>query len=144
MDTGEQDSVIDRVPLALSMIVCDAVHTDPSTGKAYILGCFGSIGASNFPAMHPGMTVFAEVADCLGKTPFLIRVIDANEDHEPIVEANAEIEIADPLAITALVLRLEGMVFPEAGEYRVQLFSGNALIAERRLLLSSNPEETHT
>jgi predicted O-methyltransferase YrrM len=34
-----------------------------------------------------------------------------------------------------LVLPLEGMVFPEPGEYRVQLFSGEAPLLERRLLV---------
>ena len=77
---GEEQNVADvQAPFALSMIICDAVHLDPSTNKAYILGCFGAVGADSFPASHSSMTVFAEVTECRGKTPFLIRVIDADE-----------------------------------------------------------------
>ena len=71
------------------------------------------------------MTVFAEVTECRGKTPFLVRVIDVDERQEPVAEAETELDIPDPLAITMLVLRLEEMVFPKPGEYRVQLFSGD-------------------
>jgi hypothetical protein len=45
------------------------------------------------------MTVFAEVTECRGKTRFLVRVIDVDETREPVAEA--ELDIADPLAITS-------------------------------------------
>ncbi len=141
MDGAERTNGDVPSPFALSMILCDAVHLDPGTGKAYILGCFGSIGANRFPASHPGMTVFAEVTDCHGKTKFLIRAIDVDEQDGPVAEAETEVDIPDPLAITMLVLRLEEMVFPKPGEYRVQLFSGDVPLMERRLSLVQNPGE---
>jgi hypothetical protein len=144
MDGGERESVDVQAPFALSMIICDAVHLDPSTGKAYILGCFGAVGADSFPASHSSMAVFAEVTDCRGKTPFLVRVIDVDERQEPVAVAVTQLDIPDPLAITMLVLRLEEMVFPNPGEYRVQLFSGEVPLMERRLSLVLNSEEPDT
>ena len=79
MAGGEQERTETQAPFALSMIICDAVHIDPGTGKAFILGCFGSIGAVAFPAMHASLTVFAEATDCRGTTPFLVRVVDVDE-----------------------------------------------------------------
>ena len=61
----------------------------------------------------------------------------------PIAEAETAIDVPDPLAITLLVLRLEEMVFPEPGEYRVQLCSGNIPLMERRLSLVLNSEEPY-
>jgi len=141
MAGGERDVADVQAPFALSMIICDAVHFDPSTNKAYILGCFGAIGADRFPASHSSMTVFAEVTECRGKTPFLVRVIDADERQEAVAEAETELHIPDPLAITMLVLRLKEMVFLNPGEYRVQLFSGGVPLMERRLSLVLNSEE---
>src|SRR3954454_3807263 len=92
-----------------------------------------------FPARHPRMTVFAEITDCRGKTPFLVRVVDVDEQCEPIAETLADAEMPDPLAIGMLVVQLAGMVFPAPGEYRVQLFSGGAPLMERRLLLMLLP-----
>src|SRR5438874_8924488 len=57
-----------QAPFALSMIVCNAIHLDPSTGKAFILGRFESIAATAFPAIHPEMAVFAEVTGCRSLT----------------------------------------------------------------------------
>jgi len=141
MDGGERESVDVQAPFALSMIICDAVHLDPGTNKAYILGCFGDVGADSFPAAHSSMTVFAEVTECRGKTPFLVRVIDVDERQEPVAVARTDLSIPDPLAITMLVLRLEEIVFPAPGEYRVQLFSGDTPLMERRLSLVLNPQE---
>jgi hypothetical protein len=139
---GEQELTEPQTPFALSMIICDAVHIDQSTGKAFLLGCFGSIGAEAFPAQHPHMTVFVEVTDCRGRTPFAVRVIDVDERRAPLVEATTEVDMADPLEIRMLILPLEDLVFPEPGEYRVQLLSGDAPLMERRLLLRSSHEET--
>jgi len=139
MAGGEQERTDFQAPFALSMMICDAVHIDPGTGKAFILGCFGSIGAERFPAMHPHMAVFAEITDCRGKTPFQVRVVDVDEQCEPIAEMITDVEMPDPLAIGMLVVQLVGMVFPAPGEYRVQLFSGDAPLMERRLLLMLLP-----
>jgi hypothetical protein len=49
MNGGERESAEDQATFALSMIICDAIHLDPGTGKAYILGCFGAVGADRFP-----------------------------------------------------------------------------------------------
>src|SRR3954447_5978425 len=102
----EQERTDSQAPFALSMIICDAVHVDPGTGKAFILGCFGSIGAEEFPARHPRMTVFVEITDCRGKTPFLVRLVDVDEQCEPIAEILSDAEMLDPLAIGMLVVQL--------------------------------------
>jgi hypothetical protein len=136
MTVREEETTDFQTSYALSMIICDAVHLDPGTGKAFILGCFGSIAATAFPATHPEMAVFAEVTDCRGLTPFMVRIVDVDERSEPIAEARAEIDVPDPLAVAILVLRLNGLVFPGPGEYRIQLFSGNTHLMERGLILS--------
>jgi len=135
MAGGENEKTDSQPAFALSMLICDAVHLDPGTGKPFILGCFGSIGAASFPAVHRSMVVFAEITDCRGNTPFLVRIIDVDEQREPVAEARVDIEVPDPLAIACLAVRVDGLVFPKPGEYRVQLFSGDAHLMERRLLL---------
>ena len=50
MGSEEEERADFVASFALSMLICDAVHRDPGTRKAFILGCFGSIGAYSFPA----------------------------------------------------------------------------------------------
>lgn len=142
MDSQNPERVQYQTPFALSMIICDAVHIDPSTRKPTILGCFGSIGAAQFPAMHPSLVVFAELTDGRGMVPIKLRVIDVDEQNPPIAEAEGEVDLTDPLAVGMLVMGFVGMVFPEPGEYRVQLFSGSEPLLERRLLLLSPPNRS--
>jgi hypothetical protein len=144
MNSERPERVQYQAPFALSMLICDAVHVDPTSGKITIIGCFGAISASRFPAVHPSMTIFAELTDGRGKVPLLLRVIDVDEDRTPVVEAQFEVDIPDPLAVQVVVWPLQGLTFPEPGEYRVQLFSGSEHLLERRLLLHSPPQARST
>ena len=86
------------------------------------------------------MTVFAEITECHGRKPFIVRVVDVDEQRAPLVEVDTEVDSIDPLAIALLVLRIDGLVFPEPGEYRVQLVSAGTPLMERRLVLTQIEE----
>ncbi|MGA2034762.1 MAG: hypothetical protein ABSG68_21140 [Thermoguttaceae bacterium] len=63
-----------------------------------------------------------------------MRIIDADENREPIVESEVEVEFADPRMIAEICLNMQGLTFPEPGEYRCQVFAGNEFLMERRML----------
>lgn len=44
-------------PLPLAMILCDAVHIDPTTGKRTLLGLFSTLVSSEFPTVVRSMAV---------------------------------------------------------------------------------------
>ena len=122
-------------PLALSMILCDAIWVDPATGKQTILGVFTELGAREFPAIHPLLAVSVCLTDAHGTIPVRLQLVDADEEEAPLFVSEANYEFPDRRAIINLVLHLTGLVFPCAGEYRFQLFANNEFVIERRLLL---------
>lgn len=132
MSNGETTE--DRAPYALSLIICDRVFTDSNTGKQAIVGCFGSIAAWRFPAVHPLMTVFAEMTDGLGSTELVLRVV-AVDHPETVFERRDTIEFPSRLAVAGMRCVIQGIVFPRQGEYRVQLFANGEFLLERRLLV---------
>ena len=127
-----------QAPYVLAMLICDAVHRDPGTGKPTIIGCFGTIGAAQFPAAHPFMTVYVELTDGRGQVPLTLRLVDSDEDSE-IFRAETEVNMSDPLAIVVTAFGINGAIFPKAGEYRMQLLAGTERLLERRLLLLQLP-----
>jgi hypothetical protein len=120
-------------PDVLSLIVCDQIITDRVTGKVSLIGMFSTIHTPRFPVQHPQICVYAAMTDGRGKTPITIRVVDANEARKPLVEGKGTVEFKDPRMIANLALQFRGLRFPEAGQYRVQLWCGSSLLREARL-----------
>lgn len=126
-------------PIPLAMIVCDAIHVDPSTGKRALLGLFTTIFSTEFPVKVPAMAVYATITECRGAFAVALQVIDANEEREPVARVEAEATSDSPLATLEIDFNLVGLEFPEPGEYRVQLFAAEAYLCERRLLVLQSP-----
>lgn len=122
-------------PDVLAMLVCDQIITDRLTGKQSLIGMFSRIHAMGFPATHPQLCVFVALTDGHGKTDLSIRVVDSNDARAPIVEGKGSVSFKDPRTIANLFLQFHGLVFPQPGEYRVQLYSDNQLLREARLEL---------
>lgn len=85
------------------------------------------------------MCLFAELTDGRGKVPLSLRLTDVDDETE-IFRADRELDIPDPLAVMLLITQINGVVFPAAGEYRLQLHAGNEPLMERRLLLQHVPQ----
>lgn len=122
-------------PDVLALIVCDQIITDRVTGKQSLIGIFSTIHGFRFPLTQPQLSVHVSLTDGHGKTPITIKVVDANDARPPIVQGTGTVEFKNPRAIANLALQFHGLTFPEPGEYRVQLYSGNALLREARMLL---------
>ncbi len=120
-------------PDVLALIVCDQIITDRMTGKQSLIGMFSKIHTRGFPAAHPYLCVFVALTEGYGETEFRIRIVDANDARPPIVEGRGKVRFRDPRAIANLGLQFHGLAFPQADEYRVQLYAGSELLREARL-----------
>jgi len=122
-------------PDVLAVLICDQIITDRLTGKQSLIGMFSRIHSRVFPALHPQLSVFVALTDGHGKTELTIRIVDSNESRRPLVEGKGVVQFQSPRAIANLALQFNGLRFPEPGQYRVQLWSGTALLKEARLEL---------
>jgi hypothetical protein len=122
-------------PDVLAVLICDQIITDRLTGKQSLIGMFSRIHSLVFPALHPQLSVFVALTDGHGKTELTIRIVDSNESRPPLVEGKGGVHFQNPRAIANLALQFNGLRFPEPGQYRVQLWSGTALLKEARLEL---------
>ncbi|MEX0701303.1 MAG: hypothetical protein WD069_04340 [Planctomycetales bacterium] len=123
------------VPFVLAMVVCDAVHHDRGTGKWFILGTFSVIKTVGFPAIHPPMWVYTALTDGRGKISLQLRLVDVDEEDDPLVEVNGEIPMDDPRTVREVVFPIPPIQFLAAGEYRFQLFADTEFLMERRIIV---------
>lgn len=138
-DQPPPDSAVTPYPLAL--IICDQIYREPTTGKPSLLGCFSVINATKFPATQPLITVYAAITDGRGRVQVKLRLVDVDEEREPVFEVTSEVEFTDPRSVQEMICALAGMTFPEPGEYRLQLLANDEPILERRIVLNEIGDE---
>jgi Family of unknown function (DUF6941) len=126
-------------PYGLAMVICDAIWRDPGSGKRSILGCFSTIFARQFPAVHPIMAVYAALTDGHGKVSIKLQAVDVDGENEPLFVNTAEAEFPDPRVIVEMDIHLRDLKFPAPGEYRFQLFANDQFLLERRLMVVQLP-----
>ena len=128
-------------PYPLAMVVADAIWRDPGTGKRTILGCFSSIAAKEFPAIHPQLAVYVALTDGRGTVPFKIQMVDIDEEAEPIFQAEGEVEFTDPRIMVEMDFHFGGITLPHPGEFRIQLVASGEFLLERRIVVQQLPGE---
>jgi hypothetical protein len=120
-------------PEVLAMVPADSVLVDIATHKYFIQGTFSVIQAPQFPWTQPTFAVYVAITNGHGRTAIRFRLIDVDEAREPVAQSEHELDFPDPLAVLEVVFALNNLVFPEPGEYRLQLFGAGQPLRERRL-----------
>lgn len=136
-----------QIPYCLAMVLCEAVHRCPVTGKFTILGTFNRVNAIHDSIVMRFCVYFA-VTDGVGKCDVGIRIVDSrsllDDDEsgdEPLLMANAPVDFVDPLAVIEGVMGLQ-VVFPSTGVYHCELFVGDEVLMSRRLVVSKPNAES--
>jgi hypothetical protein len=131
-------------PLVLAMIISDAIWIDPTTGKKTILGTFSAMFGQTFPLTVHQLAVYIALTDAGGVVPLKLRLVDVDEIRDPVREMTLRPDFPDPISIMELGLHMKGIVFPEPGEYRLQLLTDDGrLLIERRILVMPVQEKSN-
>ena len=120
-------------PLVLSMLICDAIHRDPGTGKHTLLGIFNVIRVSKFPSMFPTMSLYISLTEVIGEYPVHVQIIDADEERDPIYYHTGNLKCKDPLQVVELAIPITNVTYPRLGEYRIRVFVGDEMIGTRKI-----------
>ena len=132
-----------QAPYPLAMIICEGIWHDPSSSKTTLLGCLSVLYVREFPATHPLIAVHAAITDGRGQIPITLRLVDADEEDEPIFTSEELIvDFQDPTMEIEIDFEVQGCTFEKPGEYRFQLFAGNEILLERRFGVNQIPEES--
>ena len=134
----ENNATNPQAPLCLALVLADDIYRDTASGKRTILGTFSVIFSPEMPVTQGQLAVYCALTDGHGKTTIdlkLVRIDNDNMTDEPIAEARGEVDFVDPRMVVELDLKLRGIVFPSAGEYRFQIIGNGELLMERRLVV---------
>lgn len=111
------------IPSVLALLLCDQVITDAETNKKSLIGVFENINAPNFPVQVPSMALYAKLADAEGMYDLKVRVVRLRDESLVGEIELKSAETKDHLQPVDLVLKINGLLFPEPGKYEFQLFA---------------------
>jgi len=121
-------------PILLSAVICDKVIFDKITGSPSLISLIQNINALRYPVRYWQLVFFCELTNGHGTTNTKVRLVDEQQDEKVVFEQAGMVEFRDVKQIVTLAVNLQGVVFHHPGEYRFQLFAGDHLLGERRIL----------
>lgn len=122
-------------PTLNSIVICDSAILDAETRKRSLIGIFQNIRATQFPHVHPMMTVYASVTDAHGDYVFSLRLVQVESDKELWKAQLPQINIPDPLHSQEICIRMMRLAFPDPGRYELQFSANDQLLDLRRITL---------
>lgn len=121
------------LPVIKAFLVCDQVIQDAQTGKKSLIGVFHELKATQFPAVHPSLWIYANLMDAHGRYTFEIRLLDISRNEALGKGAPPAIEIPGPLQVTELSAQLRNVTLPAPGTYEFQLLANDELAATKAI-----------
>lgn len=79
------------------------------------------MGSFVFPVTIPRLSIYIRVLDGKGKYPFRLRMVHL-KDETQIAEIHGELNIADPLHASEVVVNMMGIQLPSPGKYEFQFY----------------------
>ena len=137
-------------PYGLAMVLCDAVHQDPATGKFTILGTFSNFHTRTFPN-GISFTLYCAVTDGSGPTEFRIQIVDASGEpvdgwddtvyeHRIAILKSPVIPLKNRFEVFEFPLRVEDLLIERGGVYDCELWANKKLLMTRRFTATSGED----
>jgi len=136
----------DVPPILLSAITCDRAIFDRITGMPSIINIVQVVNSQQFPVRNSQLVFFCEMTNGHGETDIEIRLVNVEEEDNVLFSQGKRVVFKDVRHVLTMALNMQGVIFPEPGEYRFQLFANGRLLGERRVMcrqveFPANPEE---
>jgi hypothetical protein len=133
MASSPKDRGDSPAPKVLALVVANLVVQDPNSHNFHILGTYNTIRASAFPSACGSFAVYLALTDGHGECPPKPRLVDVDEARPALIEGSFRVAFPDPNATPEQVFVAQHVVFPEPGDYRLQVLYQNELLSERRI-----------
>jgi hypothetical protein len=114
-------------PVVYAVLICDYTIRDGETGKVSVVGIFDRIHVSDFPAFHPGLFVYVNIADAEGDYTMGLELL-RSDTMKRVGYGEQRVSYADRLAGAELIFDLRGLIFDEAGRYEFRVYANGTHI----------------
>ena len=126
-------------------VLCDAAAD--YAGKLSILGAFDTLYGRQFPVIHPQCALalrFCFFGEDDGEHKLIIRFLNADgHPVTPPIEPKINVQVGTDVSFMTrnMIINLQGLGFPQAGEYALQVACNGVSLAEIPLRIVQVAEE---
>lgn len=126
-------------PIPLSMILCDTIIEDKKTNKKSLIGMFSTVTTLKVPCVLGRFSVFISLTEGIGEYQCALRCLYAN-DHSLIGETKGKVSFKDRREVVEVTLDVNGVSFPQYGDYRFDLYCEDVLLISRKITIVQPPK----
>lgn len=131
-------------PYCVALVLCDAVHTDPTTRKNTILGTFSTVETDRLPAKI-AISVYWAITECEGTINLRFQIVHASAIADDMVEPEFTLDLPvinspSPLVVIEGQLSAKPVELSRRGVYHCELYADDVLLMSRRLVVYSEEE----
>lgn len=125
---------LDIKPTIQFSILCDDIRREDN-GKFMFIGLFETIGGVKFPLKHPRLFVANRWCKGVGQFQETIRVLHEETGKVLIQSRDNPFELKGIDHYHTSINRFDGIIFPEAGKYFVEILLDNDLMISYPIIL---------
>ena len=101
-----------------------------------LMGIYSALAVPVLPWTQPVLLVYLAYTDGQGEIPLKLQLVDWAEAGPPLFVKEKPVHFPNPRFVVENVFYETNVVFPEEGEYRLQLFAAGQFLKERPLMVS--------
>jgi hypothetical protein len=133
-------------PSVKAILICDDIIHEAGTNKKSLIGIFEDIHVSQFPCRYPRIAVYVNLTDARGAYRLDLRLVSTVTGQIIGKGATPEVRIDSPLRTCEFALKIQNLVFPEAGQHEFQISANDELLATKAFNVKQaaqrNPPQT--
>ncbi|HXG09907.1 MAG TPA: hypothetical protein VNK04_08975 [Gemmataceae bacterium] len=128
-------------PVALGLTLCDYIIVEEGTAKISLIGTFTQLGVDSFPSEPKRFFAFVALAGSQGDATIDLVLTQLDSDAD-LHSEQIQVHFPDKLTEVQIVFEINEWSFPAPGWYQLVLLVDGEWVAQRRLEVYLNEEQT--
>ncbi len=118
-------------PILKAMLLCDSTLVEEGSHKRTLIGLFDSIRSTQFPTVHPAMSVYVQFREIEGVFDFSLELVDLS-DEKPLNKAVVkQFNVKDRSRDCELVFNLLSVKFDHPGDFEFRIYVNDCIFGQK-------------
>ena len=120
-------------PILKAILLCDKTLVEEGTRKRSLIGIFDGLKGTQFPIVHPAMSVYVQFREIEGVFDFTLELYDLMEGKTVNKAPVKDYRVVDKSRDCELVFNLMSVKFEHPGEYEFRIFVNDQVFGQKQI-----------
>ncbi len=128
-------------PILKAMLLCDQTIVEEGTHKRTLIGLFDRIQSSQYPTVHPAMSVYVQFREIEGIFEFTLELFDLAAGKAMNKALIKDFRVQDKSRDCELVFNLLSVRFDRPGDYEFRIFVNDNIFGQKHFKVLNSQGE---